>query len=180
MILLFSRLCSPRTPLLFPDSALPFRMNLAELLSPNRVIANMQSDEHWPAIVELVDHLVEKGELASDHRVDALAALKEREAQRSTGIGGGIAIPHSFLPDLDDVVTIFGRSEEGVDFCALDRAPVHYIVLFLVPEAQHTLHLKTLSAIAKIMNSADTRKRLGDADTVEKILDILSQRQAAA
>lgn len=155
-------------------------MNLAELLSPNRVIANMKSDEHWPAIVELVDHLVEKGELAEEQRTPALDALKKREEHRSTGIGGGIAIPHSFLPDLEEVVTIFGRSVGGVDFCALDRAPVHYIVLFLVPEAQHSLHLKTLSAIAKIMNSAETRSRLGEAGDEKEILEILLQRQAAA
>ena len=155
-------------------------MTLADLLTPSRVIAEMTADEHWPAIVELVDHLVAEGSLDEEQREPALEALRAREDQRSTGIGGGIAIPHSFLPDLGEVVTIFGRSTPGVDFGAVDRAPVHFIVLFLVPEAQHTLHLKTLAAVAKILNSADTRNRLGAAKDESEIIDILFQRPAAA
>lgn len=154
-------------------------MTLVELLSPERVIADMQADEHWPAIVELLDRLVECGSLAPEQREPALEALRAREEQRSTGIGGGIAIPHSFLPDLEEVVTIFGRSDEGIDFGSLDRAPVHFIVLFLVPESQHNLHLKTLAAIAKILNSADTRNRLGQARDVGEILDVFAGRAAA-
>ena len=154
-------------------------MNLAELLTPDRVLANLKAEEQLPAIVELVDRLVEVGALPSEHRKLALTELKKREEQRSTGIGGGIAIPHSFLPDLDGVVTIFGRSIPGVDFCALDRAPVHFIVLSLVPEKEHNMHLKTLSSIAKILNSADTRNRLADAKNEEELLDILANRQAA-
>ena len=154
-------------------------MTLAEMLTPENVIAEMQSDERWPAIVELVGHLVSIGLLPEERRQDALDALQHREDQRSTGIGGGIAIPHCFLADLDQVVTVFGRSNPGIDFCSLDRAPVHFVVLFIVPEAQYTLHLKTLAAIAKILNSADTRRRLGEANSNEEIIEILSQKSAA-
>ena len=138
----------------------------------------MQSTEHWPAIEELVNHLVACGELDESLREAALTALRKREDQRSTGIGGGIAIPHCFISELDDVVAIFGRSTEGIDFCALDRAPVHFIVLFLVPEAQYTLHLKTLAAIAKILNSAETRSRLADAEGEEELIEILTLKAA--
>ncbi|MEM9283715.1 MAG: PTS sugar transporter subunit IIA [Verrucomicrobiota bacterium] len=155
-------------------------MTLAELLTPERVIADLRSEDHWPAIEEMVDHLVEKGSLPGDQKDAALTALKAREEQRSTGIGGGIAIPHCFLPGLEEVVAIFARSKAGVEFCALDRAPVHFLVLFIVPESQYTLHLKTLAAIAKILNSADTRKRLADAADDSEIIDILSQRASAA
>ncbi len=154
-------------------------MTLAELLTPDRVIAEMQSEEHLPAIDELVEHLASSGALPESQKIPALEALKKREDQRSTGIGGGIAIPHCFLPDLEEVVAIFARSTPGVDFCALDRAPVHFIVLFIVPESQYTLHLKTLAAIAKILNSADTRNRLAQAENSLEIIEILSQRSAA-
>lgn len=154
-------------------------MTLAELLTPERVIAELQSEEHLPAIEEMVEHLVAHHALPEDQRALALEALRAREDQRSTGIGGGIAIPHAFLPDLEEVVAIFARSQAGVDFCALDRAPVHFIVLFIVPESQYTLHLKTLAAIAKILNSADTRNRLANATSEAEIIDILSQRAAA-
>lgn len=154
-------------------------MTLAELLTPERVIAELQSGENLPAIEEMVARLVEVEALPESQKELALEALRAREDQRSTGIGGGIAIPHAFLPDLEKVVAIFARSKPGVDFCALDRAPVHFIVLFIVPESQYTLHLKTLAAIAKILNSADTRKRLAEANNENEMIEVLSQRAAA-
>ncbi len=151
-------------------------MTLASLLSPERVVAEMQSDEQFPAIDELVAHLVQSGFLAESQESDAVEALHDREKQRSTGIGGGIAIPHCFLEDIDEVLTVFGRSTKGIEFCALDRAPVHFVVLFIVPKSQYGTHLKTLAAIARILNSADTRTRLGEAETADQILDVLSQK----
>ena len=154
-------------------------MTLAELLTPERVIAELQSGENLPAIEEMIARLVEVEALPESQKEPALEALRAREDQRSTGIGGGIAIPHAFLPDLEKVVAIFARSKPGVDFCALDRAPVHFIVLFIVPESQYALHLKTLAAIAKILNSADTRKRLAEANNENEMIEVLSQRAAA-
>ena len=153
-------------------------MTLADLLTPGCVIAEMQSDEQFPAIAELVDRLVSSGSLPDAKQAEALAALTALEEQRSTGIGGGIAIPHCFLTDLESVVAIFGRSTGGIDFCALDRAPVHFVVLFIVPESQHTLHLKTLAAIAKILNSAETRSRLAEATDESALFEILSLKAA--
>ena len=153
-------------------------MTLADLLTPGCVIAEMQSDEQFPAIAELVDRLVSSGSLPDAKQAEALAALTAREEQRSTGIGGGIAIPHCFLTDLESVVAIFGRYTGGIDFCALDRAPVHFVVLFIVPESQHTLHLKTLAAIAKILNSAETRSRLAEATDESALFEILSLKAA--
>jgi mannitol/fructose-specific phosphotransferase system IIA component (Ntr-type) len=154
-------------------------MTLAELLTSECVIAEMHSDEHLPAIGELVAHLVSAGALPAEKEEDALEALKAREEQRSTGIGGGIAIPHCFLAGIDSVIAVFGRSTAGIEFCSLDRAPVHFVVLFIVPESQHTLHLKTLAAIAKILNSAETRSRLAGAVNEAEILEVLSQKSAA-
>jgi mannitol/fructose-specific phosphotransferase system IIA component (Ntr-type) len=127
----------------------------------------------------LVDHLVETSALTTAQREPALEALKAREEHSSTGIGGGIAIPHAKLPHLDEIVMVFGRSTPGVDFYSLDRAPVHYIILFLVPENQQGNHLKTLAAIAKTLNSAETRKLLSTADDAAGIMEILTKRGAS-
>ncbi len=149
-------------------------MTLASLLTPDRVIASMEATEHWPAILELVDRLVANGDYPASGRETILASLHDREEQRSTGIGGGIAIPHAFSDDIEEVTAIFGRSTGGIEFGALDNAPVHYIVLFLVPREQYTLHLRTLAAIAKILNSAEVRNRLSEAGSVSEILDVLA------
>lgn len=148
-------------------------MKLAKLLSADRIILDMESVEHWPAITELVDHLVKSGALPPEQREEMLAALKAREDQVSTGIGAGVAIPHAFSDELEDVVAVFGRSKAGLDFEALDQAPVHLVVLFIVPRKDYHLHLRTLSAIAKMFTNVDVRRQLSEAESCDEILAIL-------
>jgi mannitol/fructose-specific phosphotransferase system IIA component (Ntr-type) len=75
-------------------------MKLAKLLSVDQIILDMKAVEHWPSIVELVEHLVLVGKLPIAQQADVLQALKEREEQVSTGIGSGVAIPHAFSDHL--------------------------------------------------------------------------------
>jgi len=151
-------------------------MKLSNILGPDQIILEMKAGGHWSSIIELVDHLVDGGLLPSALREESLAALKAREDQVSTGIGSGVAIPHAFSDKLDHVVAVFGRSREGIDFEALDNAPVHYIILFLVPRKDYQLHLRTLAAIAKLFTNCDVRRRLAAANTRDEILDILHAR----
>jgi mannitol/fructose-specific phosphotransferase system IIA component (Ntr-type) len=110
------------------------------------------------------------------HREEALAALKAREEQVSTGIGSGVAIPHAFSDVLEEVVAVFGRSKSGIDFEALDNAPVHFIILFIVPRKDYHLHLRTLAAIAKMFTNCEVRRQLGLAGTRDEILAILDSK----
>ena len=153
-----------------------YNMTLASLLSSDRIISEMQSEEQFPAIDELIDSLVASKHLSENKKDTVTKALYKREEQRSTGIGNGVAIPHCFLEDLDEVVAVFGRSSKGIDFCSLDRAPVHFVLLFIVPQSQYTLHLKTLAAIAKILDSAEIRSKLTEADGVAEIMEVLWQK----
>lgn len=151
-------------------------MKLAKLLSADQIILDMQAVEHWPSIVELVRHLVETGQLPEDQSAEMLDAFKAREEQVSTGIGSGIAIPHAFSDHLDRVIAVFGRSKAGIDFQALDNAPVHFIILFIVPRKEYHLHLRTLAAIAKMFTNIDIRRQLGAAETVEDIQAIFDSK----
>lgn len=155
-------------------------MKLANLLSPSRIILEMSAGEHWPAIVELIDHLVSEGSLDPALRDEVLEALKIREEQVSTGVGHGVAIPHAFSEKLDKVVAVFGRSKSGIDFEALDQKPVHFVILFLVPKKDYHLHLQTLAAIAKMFTNGEIRRRLGEAGQHQEILDIFSGKSSKA
>jgi mannitol/fructose-specific phosphotransferase system IIA component (Ntr-type) len=148
-------------------------MKLAKLLSADQIILDMKAVEHWPAITELVDHLVSAERLPRSQREEILAALKAREEQVSTGIGSGVAIPHAFSDTLEEVVAVFGRSKSGIDFEALDNAPVHFLILFIVPRKDYHLHLRTLAAIAKMFTNCEVRRKLGLAETRDEILAIL-------
>ncbi len=151
-------------------------MKLAQLLSTDQILLDMKSGDHWPSIVELVDHLTEMGNLPRALRGEVLDALKAREEQVSTGIGSGVAIPHAFSDQLEHVVAIFGRSKVGIDFEALDNSPVHFIVLFIVPRKDYHLHLRTLAAIAKMFTNSEIRRQLGLAGTRDEILAILDSK----
>lgn len=153
-------------------------MKLVKLLSAEQIIAEMESAVHWEAITELVDRLVTCGLLASGVREATLEALKERERLVSTGIGGGVAIPHAFSDEVEEVVAVLGRSRVGIDFEAVDRAPVHVIVLFVVPRKNYQLHLRTLAAIAKMFNGQDITRRILDATDCDEILAILDSKSS--
>ncbi len=153
-------------------------MNLAQLLTVDHIVPEMQSTEHWPAIKELVDHLDDNRLLGKANGEEVLELLYQREEQTSTGIGSGVAIPHTFVQGLEDVVAVFGRSHKGIEFGALDNAPVYFVVMFIVPAEQYRMHLKTLAAIAKMFSSTEIRKRLSEAPSREDILEVLSMRPA--
>ena len=155
-------------------------MKLANLLTPERIILEMSAGEHWPAIVELIDRLVSCAALPGEMQEEILAALKLREEQVSTGVGHGVAIPHAFSEKLDKVITIFGRSQAGIDFESLDDKPVHFVILFLVPKKDYHLHLQTLAAIAKMFTNAEIRRRLGEAGCHQEILDIFAGKPPKA
>ena len=155
-------------------------MALADLIIPGRIVAEMRSIDRIEALGELLDRLIASGAVAPDSRETALELLSLREEERSTGIGNGVAIPHCFLPGLGEVVSVFGRSTAGIDFHAVDHVPVQFVVLFMVPEAQHSLHLQTLASIALALKPAEVRQRLADAPDETALLDALRPSGAGA
>lgn len=151
-------------------------MNLAQIIEADQVVLDMKATDHWPAIMELVDHLIETQQLPESQRMEVLQALKAREEQVSTGIGSGVAIPHAFSDSLENVVAIFGRSKNGIEFEAIDNAPVHNVILFIVPRKDYHLHLRTLAAIAKMFTNSEIRRKIAAAETRNEILSILSSK----
>jgi len=153
-------------------------MSLASLLSSEQIIPEMKATERWPAIVELIDLLVAQQKIDPASRDGILGALKQREETMSTGIGFGIAIPHASSDAVAEVVAAFGRSSQGIEFDALDSAPVKFVVLFIVPKNQFQTHLRTLASIAKFLNDLSVREKLAAAGTKEEILAIFEERPA--
>jgi len=151
-------------------------MKLASLLTPDQVILDLKAEVCVDAIDQILNHLIEKKCLPSEMRDEIFHALREREDQISTGIGSGVAIPHAFSESIDHVIAAFARSEEGVDFEAIDNAPVNFIILFIVPKKDYNMHLQTLAAIAKMFNNCEVRQLLKDAQSAEEILEIFASR----
>jgi len=117
--------------------------------------------------------------LSSD---EVFNVLKEREQLGSTGMGGGIAIPHGKLPrdrfGCDSQlrpVLLFARSRRGVDFDAMDSKPVHLFFALIAPEECPALHLRVLAKVAKLLRNKEVQEKLLYAKNRKEILDIINQ-----
>ena len=86
--------------------------------------------------------------------------LLQREKLGSTGVGGGIAIPHGKLPGLDEIFGLFARLPKPIDFEALDDQPVDLVFLLLAPEGAGADHLKALARIARHLRKAGVANKL--------------------
>lgn len=151
-------------------------MKLSSLLDREQILLDVRGLGYRDAIEELVDHLREQSLLNEEVKAEVMSSLLQREDQTSTGIGSGVAIPHTFSNKIDSVLCVFGRSKEGIDFEALDNAPVKLMILFIVPEDEYQKHLQTLSAIAKIFTNYEVRKALENAETKDDIYQIFDSR----
>ncbi|MCH2591460.1 MAG: PTS sugar transporter subunit IIA [Pedosphaera sp.] len=152
-------------------------MELADFLTKEQVVTDLKASDRWEAIEELIDLLVDSGQIKPDHREAIISIVKKRETSMSTGIGFGIGIPHASTDLIDNVTGAFGRSKDGVNFDALDNQPVNLVMLFLVPQGQFQKHLHTLAKIAKMLHKKEFRKSLEDAEDAAEMYQIIRSSQ---
>ena len=151
-------------------------MELADILTKDQILTELQATDRWQAIDELIGNLVTTGKIQSQHREAIAAVVKKRENSMSTGIGYGIGIPHASTDLISEVVGALGRSRTGVNFDALDNQPVNLVMLFLVPQGQFQKHLHTLANIAKILHKAEFRQALEQAPDAEAMLRVIKEQ----
>ena len=133
-------------------------MKLSDILRESCVVADIKGKTKKEILLELVGPLKDTNLIDN---VDAVVKIiMEREGLGSTGIGDGVAIPHGKMKNIDSIICAVGRSQEGVDFDAVDRQPVHIFFLVLAPEDSASLHLKVLSRISKILRDPSFRKTI--------------------
>ena len=154
-------------------------MTLADILKREQIITELQAQNRWDAIDELIGRLVDCGRIKATHRDAIAAVVKKRETSMSTGIGFGIGIPHASTDLITEVVGAFGRSRTGVNFDALDSQPVNLVMLFLVPQGQFQKHLHTLANIAKLLHSKEFRQSLESAPDAEAMFELIKTHSAA-
>ena len=143
---------------------------LEKLLSPDHILMNLKSKTKDEVLEELLEPL----HLTPDKKKVVLAALKKREAIGSTGIGKGIAIPHTRSLVLDKVNLVVGISREGIDFDALDNKPVHlFFLLVAPPQDPGTLYLLTLGKIAHVARKLSTKKDYLKFEKPDEFMDYL-------
>ena len=151
-------------------------MELADILTTETILTELQAGDRWQAIDELINNLVATGKIQAEHRDAIAAVVKKRETSMSTGIGFGIGIPHASTDLIKEVVGALGRSRKGINFDALDNQPVNLVMLFLVPQGQFQKHLHTLANIAKLLHKAEFRQALDQAPDAEGMLKVIKDQ----
>ncbi len=155
-------------------------MKLREIVVESAVLPTLEATERDAALSELIDALVAAGAIAKSRRDEFLDAIIKRENRGSTGFGHGVAVPHVKHADVKTMGVAIGISEPGVEFNALDRQPVHSIVLLLSPEDRPEDHLDAMEAIFGNLQQPTFRRFLAQASSVEEVLTLLDEADAGA
>lgn len=154
-------------------------MKLSELLTPTHILPDLQAEDRWQAIDALLDHLIVQGNLSPEWKGEITESLHVRENMVSTGVGGGVAIPHAFSDHIDEVMAVFGRSRLGIDFASQDASAVHFVVLFISPRKSYQKHLHALAAIARMFTKPETREKMLGAETAAELFSLFRQKSVA-
>ncbi len=150
-------------------------MRLSDLIHAPSVVPELTSTDRNGVIRELIQSLAAHGALRVD-QVDTIArATIARENQGSTGFGKGVAVPHVKHTAIEKMTATIGRSSHGVDFAALDRAPVYTIVMLLSPLSNPEEHLAAMERIFRYLQRDNFRRFLRQAETHEAMVELIQE-----
>ncbi len=151
-------------------------MKILEILDEELILSDLKAGGKKEAIEEMAKLAVRHDErLNLDLLLDVLL---EREKLGSTGIGDGVAIPHGKVPGIDEVIAVFARSNEGIDFESMDDKKAHLFFLLIAPENSSGAHLKALAKISRLMKEPKFRMGLMEAKSREEILRAFSEEDS--
>ena len=160
-------------PVVIPTNTL----SISGLLTPERIRVGLDVGGKEDAINAMVDLLAGAAEVRGleQLRADVFA----REAVLSTGVGKGLALPHARTAAVSDTLVAFAATKILVDYGALDGEPVRLILLVVGPENERVTHVRLLGRISRMMNEADFRSCLLDADSEEEVIDVFRMAEEA-
>ena len=150
-------------------------MKLSDFIVKDAIVPELEATDRDAVIRELVSALAAaKAVTATD--VDAIVkAIIDREKHGSTGFGKGVAVPHVKHPAIKKRVGAIGRSAVGVDFAALDQAPVYSVFLLLSPQNNPDGHLQAMENIFRNLQQDTFRRFLRQSDTKQKIVELIEE-----
>ena len=150
-------------------------MKITDFLSKRAITTDIKSTKKEDVIRELVDLLINAGEIEKRNRNKLIDTLMARESLGSTAIGQGIAIPHAKSESIDRLIAAFGLSRKGVDFDSLDGEPVYIFFLLVAPEDSAGPHLKALARISRLLKDKYLRDSLRACQDDKSIIKIVTQ-----
>lgn len=157
-------------------------MEIKDLMIKDAMIMDLQATDKKGAIDEMVQKMYDAG------RISDIETYKQgilaREAQTSTGLGDGIAMPHAKNAAVKEATVLFAKSNKGVDYEALDGQPTFLFFMIAAPEGANDTHLQALAALSRLLIDPDFVGKLKEAGTPEEVQELFQtaeqQKEAEA
>ncbi|HVY19264.1 MAG TPA: PTS IIA-like nitrogen regulatory protein PtsN [Bauldia sp.] len=147
-------------------------MDLSDLVTPEAIIPSLKANSKK----QVLQAIAEKAAgMTGVEEKDIFDTLVKREKLGSTGVGGGIAIPHGKLGKLERIFGLFARLPKPIDFEALDETPVDLIFLLLAPENAGADHLKALARIARLFREPGVVQKLRASSDASALYAVLTE-----
>jgi len=145
-------------------------MKLSDLLHKDFIIAELKSTIKEDVINELIDLFNNDNRVIDIKKVRD--AVLDREKIMSTGVGKGFAIPHGKTSAVNEILAAFGKTENPIDYQALDNQPVHLVFLLVGKDNMVSTHIKLLSRISRMMTKDEFREKLLQAKSNDEIVEL--------
>lgn len=153
-------------------------MKFSEFICSEAIKTDLQADDKESAIRELVQALASAGAVPSGEYDAIIAAIMKREELGSTGIGKGVAVPHTKHASVTKLVGAVGVSSAGVDFNSLDGEKVHLFFLLVSPTDRPTDHLRALENISRQLRDDNFCRFLKQAKSLADVQTLLDEGDA--
>lgn len=147
-------------------------MNIQDLLAPEVMILDLQATTKRAALKEIIASLYNAGKIRDEQ--EFLEGILAREAQTTTGLGEGIAMPHSKNAAVLTPTIAFARSAKGVDYDALDGQPVELFFMIAVPTDANDTHLQALANLSRYLLQDGFMDKLKQAQTPKAVWDLFA------
>jgi PTS system fructose-specific IIA component/PTS system nitrogen regulatory IIA component len=150
-------------------------MKFNDFVNTGAIRADLAADDKEAVIRELVAALVESSQVKGDEQESIIKAIMKREELGSTGIGRGVAVPHTKHPSVEKLVGTVGVSSEGVDFNSLDGEKVQIFFLLISPPDRPGDHLRALENISRQLRDETFCRFLKQSKTADDIQQLLEE-----
>jgi nitrogen PTS system EIIA component len=148
-------------------------MKILDFLRFSGIIPSLEARSKEEVLAELVAPIVQEN--PDLDKEGLIRTLVERENLGSTGIGGGVAIPHGKIEGLPRLVASFGKSQAGIDFRSMDNKPAYLFFLLVAPKNSAGEHLKALARISRLFRDPLLKTSLMQAQGADEIFQLLEE-----
>lgn len=155
-------------------------MKIQDVLNKNVMLFDLQATDKEGVINEMIQSLVDNGVVTDFDTFKA--GIMNREAQTSTGLGDGIAMPHSKNEAVKEATILFAKSNKGVDYASLDGQPTDLFFMIAAPEGANDTHLAALAELSKYLMKPGFADKLRQASTSDQVIAAFDaeEQEAAA